>query len=217
MFQIPLFPLNTVLFPGMPLNLHIFEDRYKKMIAHCMEWRLPFGVVLIESGEEAGSVAASPYTIGCTASIHQMMPLAEGRMNILAVGQERFQIHSLDYSGLYLTGMVELTPFERIDEKYMSQESGTLRSLLQRYLTLLAQAENVQVELDQLPDDPVAVAYLSAFLLQVPGQQKQKLLGLESLDHLLDTLVHTYRQEALLLQALLKQQQLADQGPFSLN
>lgn len=217
MFQIPLFPLNTVLFPGMPLNLHIFEDRYKKMITYCMEWRLPFGVVLIESGDEAGGAVASPYTIGCTASIQQMMPLAEGRMNILAVGQERFQIHSLDYSGDYLTGMVELTPFERIDEHHMTEESSILRTLLQRYLGLLAKAENVEVELDQLPEDPVAVTYLSAFLLQVPGQQKQKLLGLESIDHLLDTLVETYRQESLLLRAMLKQQQMTDQGPFSLN
>ena len=53
MIELPLFPLNTVLFPGMPLGLHIFEDRYKLMIGQCVQERRPFGVVLIRSGQEA--------------------------------------------------------------------------------------------------------------------------------------------------------------------
>jgi Lon protease-like protein len=53
MFELPLFPLNTVLFPGMPLTLHIFEDRYKRMIRTCLKTRQPFGVVLVRHGQEA--------------------------------------------------------------------------------------------------------------------------------------------------------------------
>ena len=61
--EIPLFPLNLVLFPGMPLPLHIFEERYKAMIGDCMRYNTPFGVSLIRSGQEVGE-AADPHPIG---------------------------------------------------------------------------------------------------------------------------------------------------------
>ena len=82
MLKLPLFPLRTVLFPGMPLALHIFEDRYKEMMRRCIERSSPFGVVLIKHGDEVGP-AAEPYAIGCTARVVQVEPLPEGRMNLL--------------------------------------------------------------------------------------------------------------------------------------
>ena len=67
MITLPLFPLNTVLFPGIPVHLHIFEERYKEMISQCLEARVPFGVVLIKSGPEALGPAAAGggYVPGC--------------------------------------------------------------------------------------------------------------------------------------------------------
>ena len=61
MLELPLFPLNTVLFPGMPLNLHIFEERYKRMMQACIESSKPFGVVLIKQGLEAHGPLADPF------------------------------------------------------------------------------------------------------------------------------------------------------------
>src|SRR3954466_6437378 len=97
MFELPLFPLNTVLFPGMPLNLHIFEERYKLMIGRCIEANQPFGAVLIKRGSEVSGLgkAAEPFSIGCTVQITQVQSLGAGRMNISVVGKERFQIFSL--------------------------------------------------------------------------------------------------------------------------
>ena len=106
MFELPLFPLNTVLFPGMPINLHIFEPRYKLMIEQCIQNDEPFGVVLIHKGTEASGPLAEPHPIGCTAQITQVERLDDGRMNILAVGGERFQIRSLNLFEPYLVGTV---------------------------------------------------------------------------------------------------------------
>lgn len=86
MYELPLFPLNTVLFPGTPIQLHIFEDRYLKMINRCIEEHKPFGVVLIEEGSEAFGPLAKPYRIGCTALIAKVEKLEDGRINITAVG-----------------------------------------------------------------------------------------------------------------------------------
>ena len=92
MNALPLFPLNTVLFPGMPLGLYIFEERYKLMMAQCLQEEQPFGVVLIAQGKEAMGPAAEPHPVGCTAVITEVQKLNDGRMNIVAVGQERFHI-----------------------------------------------------------------------------------------------------------------------------
>jgi Lon protease-like protein len=83
--EIPLFPLNTVLFPGMPLPLHIFEDRYKGMINQSIQEATPFGVVLIREGAEVGDTAI-PYDVGTSAFVTQVERLPDGRMNINTVG-----------------------------------------------------------------------------------------------------------------------------------
>ena len=87
MFELRLFPLNTVLFPKMPLPLHIFEERYKLMITECMEADEPFGVVLIEEGSKAFGPLAQPHAVGCTARVVQVESLEDGRMNIITIGQ----------------------------------------------------------------------------------------------------------------------------------
>src|SRR5262245_59814320 len=95
--NIPLFPLNVVLFPGMMLPLHIFEDRYKLMVKDCLETEQPFGVVLAKSKyAQAPNVAnlysSDLYEVGTTARITAVENLKDGRMNLITVGQERFII-----------------------------------------------------------------------------------------------------------------------------
>src|SRR4051812_43493059 len=95
--ELPLFPLNTVLFPGMPLPLHIFESRYREMITVCSRDERPFGVVLIREGQEVGE-PAEPFTVGTMARIVGVDRLPDGRMNIVTVGTQRFRLlnHSAD-------------------------------------------------------------------------------------------------------------------------
>jgi len=218
MKEIPLFPLNTVLFPGMPLNLHIFEERYKLMINACIEQREPFGVVLISDNKTDTSPNATPHMIGCTAQITQVQPLREGRMKITAVGKDRFQIMSLEHSKPYLVGMIEPYPLEIDETPGMRQQSRGLRRLVDSYLHLLKDAGQVQFSGPELPESPMSLAYLSAVLLQTPAEQKQTLLESTDAQAMLDNLSTTYRREVVLLEAMLNPPEDNDyRGLYSLS
>ena len=99
--ELRLFPLNTVLFPGMPLPLNVFEPRYLQLVQECMEEEAPFGVALIREGPEVGG-PAEPFEIGSTARIEQ---IAQGMLNtiqLLARGERRVRILELHHDRPYL-------------------------------------------------------------------------------------------------------------------
>jgi Lon protease-like protein len=214
---LPLFPLNTVLFPGIPLTLHIFEERYKLMMGECLRTKGPFGVVLIRKGLEALGPLAKPHTIGCSARIIQVQHLEDGRMNITAVGLERFRIHNLYRDLPYLVGEVEDYPLQQEGVQGMQRAAARLQPWVLRYLQTLAEAGDVQVAADDLPDDPQAMAYLAAYVLQVPQATKQELLSQAKAIQLLRKIRRLYRQEIALLGALLADHPQSDPAPFSLN
>jgi Lon protease-like protein len=222
MFELPLFPLNTVLFPGQPLSLHIFEERYKEMIGLCIETQQPFGVVLLESGNEVESslgTSPQPHSIGCTAQITQVRPLREGRMHITVVGRERFQIQNMvnDHRA-YMVGMVEIHPMLSGNQDVMLSGGRVLRGLVERYLRVLTSAGNQQFDTRHLPRDSVALAYLGSVLLQgIPSEQKQQLLAADSTAELITELRGIYRREVILLETMLTAPELEQTGPFSLN
>jgi Lon protease-like protein len=224
MFELPLFPLNTVLFPGMPLALHIFEDRYKLMIGKCLQERRPFGVVLIRQGSEALGPLPEPNTIGCTAFISQVERLHRGRMNIGVIGQRRFRIVSLDTDLPYLRGQVEYYPLQEDDLRGQKALAARLRPWVVRYLDHLSRLGSETLPAEDLPDEPVPLAYASATLLQVSAKQKQALLSIESAIALLSKLRTIYRSEIAILKAIgqvpgpeLEDDPNRDKSAFSLN
>ena len=224
MFELPLFPLNTVLFPGMPLALHVFEDRYKIMIGKCLQERRPFGVVLISKGAEALGPLPEPNGVGCTAFISQVERLHQGRMNIKVIGQQRFRIVTLDTKLPYLRGQVERYPLREQDPRSQSLLADRLRPWIVRYLDDLSRLGNVELEEHSLPDDPVALAYAAAAVLQTPAEEKQALLNIANASTLLADLRAIYRREIAILKAMgeakgpLTGKDLAqDQSSFSLN
>lgn len=91
--EIPLFPLNTVLFPGGPLPLRIFEPRYVDMVKYCMRETSPFGVVLIRAGAEAGKVTSAA-EVGTSARIVDFSQLPDGLLGISCVGEHKFRVQS---------------------------------------------------------------------------------------------------------------------------
>lgn len=107
--EVPLFPLNTVLSPGIALPLHIFEDRYRAMVRHCLDTVSPFGVVLIRQGREVGSGSISFAGIGTIAEIRDAGSYDDGRFDLLVVGTRRFEIRRV-HSGKqpYLVAEVDL-------------------------------------------------------------------------------------------------------------
>ena len=107
--ELPLFPLNTVLFPGQALSLHIFEERYKLMINRCLEKREPVGIVLIREGQEVGPPAV-PYEVGTVATLVETERHESGELDVIAVGQERFMIHDILQRTPYIIGQITAIP-----------------------------------------------------------------------------------------------------------
>jgi len=106
--RIPIFPLGIVLYPGEPVPLHIFEPRYREMVRVCLEEDLPFGVVHVS--EEALA------EVGCTARIRRVLTrYDDGRMDIMALGEERFRIVEIYRDRPFLTAEVEPFGPERLD------------------------------------------------------------------------------------------------------
>ena len=89
--EVPLFPLNTVLFPGGPLPLRIFETRYTDMVRRCLRTESPFGVLLIREGVEAGGAAAT-MQLGTLARIVDFNPMPDGLLGIICRGESRFRV-----------------------------------------------------------------------------------------------------------------------------
>jgi uncharacterized protein len=169
-----LFPLNTVLFPGMPLPLHIFEERYKLMIGRCIEEKRSFGVVLIASGPEVGGPCV-PHRVGTIAHIAAVRRLDEGQMNLIAVGQERFRILEVIRQEPYQVARVE-TLVDRKPEPeaapLAAQVGETLSVYLRDLFTLLDQPQ----EEFEIPTEPGRLSLVAAAVLQIPLRERQTLL-----------------------------------------
>ncbi len=214
MFELPLFPLNTVLFPGMPLHLHVFEDRYRLMIKHVLQTNHTFGVNLIKQGAEALGPLPEPFEMGCTARVVQVETLEDGRLNLRVVGDERYRILRMGAGQPYLTAYVESTPLKAHHTLDVVRGARVLRDRLVKYLALLAKFaehdqndENLHLDMDltgmQLPEDPMMLIYLSAALLQIPAGEKQPLLEADTAALLLDQLQRLFRRELAVLPPLL--------------
>lgn len=213
MLELPLFPLNTVLFPGMPLPLHIFEDRYKKMIRACISEQKPFGVVFIRRGGGLSGVSATPHSVGCTARIVQVQPLTEERMLIMTMGQDRFRLLSLKHDQPFLVGRIELAPLDDMASQEATAAVDRLYPLVVEYLDILSTIGEATFDGSQLPTDPQQLIYLAAGYVQLPQEQKQPLLEVNKATELLRELYGIYRREL----ALMRTMPLDDQGVFSVN
>jgi len=201
MRELALFPLNTVLFPGVPLHLHIFEPRYRLMIRRCIKENQPFGVVLIRQGMEALGPLATPYEMGCSARIIRQEPLSDGRMNIIVIGDERFKILKLDYTQPYLTATVECAPLENPHALNVLRGTPHLSQFILQYARLLAQIDETVNNVEQitLPGDPLPLLYTAAGMLQLPAYEKQPLLESENASQLLNQVSRLYKREIAML------------------
>ncbi len=173
--NIPLFPLHVVLFPDMPLPLHIFEPRYREMILRCREDKSPFGITLIQSGADIGAEAV-PRTVGTLARIAQYEELPDGRMNILVLGESRFEITRTFHDKPYLSAAVRLVQEKPIDAEAVQLGLDTVSALFRAYLQALFAMSGRTLSTLQLPQDAEYLSYAVASVLQVPTQEKQALL-----------------------------------------
>ena len=185
----------------------------------CLDENKPFGVALIQRGVESLGSLAQPFSIGCTARILQVERLNQGRMNIVAMGEERYRIISLDHqSHSYLVGTVENYPMPAPSVTALARYGRSLRQQVRRYIAMLINAGGVKFDLEQLPGESLPLAYMAAAILQLSAARKQELLSMESADDLMISLNDHYRRELALLQVTLTQKGIGVMpGGFSIN
>ena len=182
--KIPLFPLHTVLCPGIVVPLHIFEERYREMTRRCLDTGEPFGVVLIREGREVGSRSISTLAgVGAFAEIRRAGRYPDGRYDLLAAGTGRFMIESVDAgSAAYLVADVTPLDDEVGDEPRAERLAATAIGRFVRYLELMrardgetADVLDIQVEVeaagsseddedadDEVTDEEIAASMIAA-------------------------------------------------------
>ena len=176
----PVFPLGTVLFPGMPLPLHIFEERYRQLVTDLLAQPDPhrFGVVAIRKGHEVGADAvAALHETGCLAEVRQVTELPDGRFGLMAVGGQRFRLGRLDRSRPYLRAELELLAEETGDPVAVRAAAQAVRDAFGAYAAELARRGLAPGEAGDLPEDPVALSYAVAAALVAGVPERQALLA----------------------------------------
>jgi len=180
--RLPLFPLGTVLFPGLVLPLHVFEERYRALIRDLDERdeeEREFGVVAIKKGWETGQGRGdgSPsvfHDIGCTAQVQQVKPLPDGRFDVVTVGRRRFKIVSVDESAApYLTADVHWLDEADSRPAELDRLVPAVLDRFQSYLRLL----RPEVGGEQLPDDPEVLSHVVAATMALDLTERQSLLA----------------------------------------
>lgn len=192
--ELPLFPLHLVLFPGRPLQLHVFEQRYREMLRHCLDGDRRLGVVAIRSGSEVGC-PADIFSVGTVAEIEAVQQLPDGRANIGLRGKERFRVDRLLSGTSYLRARV--LPLEEVPPNGSDdRRARALRNLLVPYLACLGAPQEL---LERLPQRAADLAWLAAGALQVDLPEQQRLLELGSCRQRLEESLQMLRREAGLI------------------
>ena len=182
---LPLFPLSTVLFPGMRLPLHIFEDRYRQLVADLLERPEPrrFGVIAIRKGRETGADGVTAlHEVGCVAAIRSAAPREDGRYDLQTVGTDRFRLLSLDKSRPYLQGTIEPLPDAPGDQE--KADGGETAMVVRRvqagfraYLNVLADRGGGVISVADLPDEPLLLSYVVGAAMIIDRPDRQSLLA----------------------------------------
>src|SRR5207248_7901819 len=130
--ELPIFPLPVVLFPGMPMPLHIFEERYRKMLADIRAGNNLFGLSYFDAGSSDKDMPAAGH-IGCVAEVTESQALPDGRSNILAVGVVRYEVESyVESSDLYLVGRAKFFEDEDDDLTSLNTQSHDVATMFMR-------------------------------------------------------------------------------------
>jgi len=188
--ELPLFPLNSVLFPGAMLPLHIFEERYKLMIGRCLQSGSPFGVLLIRSGNEVGE-ATEPFEVGTTARIVRVQHLDEGRMNLVCLGERRFRLLRKLRDTPYLVGEVEPLDSTDIEGEDVAELAETVAALFAEYYRIYLAVSNQWARQIGMPGGAAELADFVGSRLAVSLWTKQRLLEELSVRRRLDMELET--------------------------
>lgn len=203
--HLPLFALDTVLFPGMVLPLHVFEERYKQMMRHCIDAKEPFGVVLVRGRRETGRTSVL-HLVGTSARVARVELLEEGDMSVVAVGLERFRIRRIHHETPYLVAEVEPFPAEKGHSEASRTLMKEIKPYFVRYIRLLSEALGNLIQIENVPTDITATAYLIAMALQVSVEEKQDILSMATVPEMLVREAYLLDREEQLLKQIIANQ-----------
>jgi hypothetical protein len=212
----PVFPLNSVVFPRMPLPLHIFEERYRQMVRDLQEVGGRFCVSLIREGVEVGG-EAKPHNVGCVVEVAHTRQLPDGRFYLVTVGVERVRIVSLDReSKPYLLGSVEAWP---------EQQSPVAAPLLDAASRLFSEYARHRMALSgeklddfTLPEEADVLSYVLAMAIEVDAHERQRLLETPDTASRIRAEVDLLQTELPIIRAIAAASHPSPtQGPFSRN
>ena len=178
--MLPLFPLGAVLYPGMLLPLHIFEERYRQLVRDLLDGPEPrrFGVIAIRKGRETGiDGVRSLYEIGCTATLRRVERHPDGRFDIITVGTQRFRLSGLDETRPYLQGEVEMLPDEPVDPARAGAAVRVIQAAFRDYLDARIEWGGAPVRREDQPDEPVLLSFVVAAAMIIDLPERQALLA----------------------------------------
>ncbi len=215
-YSVPIFPLDMVVFPHMPVALHIFEERYRAMVRDIESKGNRFCIALINEGPELDG-EADPHMVGSVVEVVYLEPLSDGRYNLVAVGVERVYIGSIDNRRKpYL--MSDVLPWPEADNDPPAPLAEKASGLFKRYTDSVMQLTSEQVGDFTLPLEPALLSYVLATGLQVDTGERQRLLEIPGTTERLLAEIELMESEIPLLQMLAKGPKPPPRvGNFSLN
>lgn len=202
--ELPIFPLPLVLFPGVPLPLHIFEPRYRRLLADVRASDNLFGLSPFEQGAEFGDRPPVGH-VGCASEVVEVQPLPDGRSNILTVGLVRYRVEEYVERGEpYLVGRVEFFEDAEEDEGLLKKRARDVTEVFMRIARAMRTINEDRTELPELPEnDPERLSFLVAAVVEMDAAAKQNLLEMRStierlrkLNNLLKQAVESYEARA---------------------
>ena len=202
--ELPLFPLPLVLFPGVPLPLHIFEERYRSMLADVRAGNNMFGLSYFDLNTATNTRPPIGH-VGCAAEVVEAQLLPDGRSNILTVGLTRYRlIEYVEMGEPYLVGRVEFFEDERENEEVLAARARQVAELFTRIARAVRALNDDRAALPDLPDaEPERLSFLVAAAMELDAEAKQALLELRSsaerlerISNLLSQVVGNYEERA---------------------
>ena len=179
--ELPIFPLSTVLFPGAILPLHIFEDRYKQMMRHAIEHEGMFGLSYRSDAAIGQDTLPEIGSIGCVAKINAVVPLADGRMNVISTGLVRYRVIGLPQAAPFIVARIEtlgddLEPGEDLNRLFVD-----IARLFKEFMEAANALDELNGPINQdFPEDAEAFSLVVSSFLPIDNDAKQALLEMTS-------------------------------------
>lgn len=179
--ELPIFPLSTVLFPGAILPLHIFEDRYKQMMRHAIDHDGMFGLSYRNDAAVGQDTLPEIGSVGCVAKINAVVPLTDGRMNVISTGLVRYKVIGLQQSTPFITARIEALS----DDLEPGDDLNRLFHDIARLFKEFMEAANALDELNgpfnqDFPEEPEGFSLVVSSFLPIDNDAKQALLEMTS-------------------------------------